>query len=47
MVHDGRSLLPELLDLTHEYGIRIRSVAIVAPDLESAFLHVTGTALRE
>ncbi|MXM64704.1 ATP-binding cassette domain-containing protein [Streptomyces sp. HUCO-GS316] len=47
VVKDARSLLPDLLDLAHEQGVGVRSVEIDEPDLESVFLHLTGTALRE
>ncbi|MBC9713888.1 ABC transporter ATP-binding protein [Streptomyces sp. TRM66268-LWL] len=47
VVKDGRSLLPELLDLAHQCQVPVRSVEIVEPDLETVFLHLTGTALRE
>ncbi|MCH0565724.1 MULTISPECIES: ABC transporter ATP-binding protein [unclassified Streptomyces] len=47
VVKDARSLLPELLDLAHRQGVHVRSVEIDEPDLETVFLHLTGTALRE
>lgn len=47
VVHDARSLLPELLDLAHRFEVHVRGVEIVEPDLEAVFLHLTGTALRE
>ncbi|MEV1063617.1 ABC transporter ATP-binding protein [Streptomyces sp. NPDC050263] len=48
IVKDARSLLPELFDLAREQGrLDIRGVEIDEPDLETVFLHLTGTALRE
>ncbi|MEU8925374.1 ABC transporter ATP-binding protein [Kitasatospora sp. NPDC048545] len=47
VVRDARSLLPRLLDLTRTCGVQVRSVQVVEPDLETVFLHLTGTALRE
>jgi ABC-2 type transport system ATP-binding protein len=44
---DGASLLPELLELAGRAGIRIKNVDVTSPDLETVFLHLTGTALRE
>ena len=47
LVHDGRSLLPAVLEAAERSGIPISSVDVVEPDLEAVFLHLTGTALRE
>ena len=43
----GRRLLPGVLELAERRGVAVRSVQVVEPDLESVFLHLTGTALRE
>ena len=47
LVHDGRRLLPAVLDAAERSGVPISSVDVVEPDLEAVFLHLTGTALRE
>jgi ABC-2 type transport system ATP-binding protein len=47
LVHDGRRLLPAVLDAAERAGAQVRSVQVVEPDLEAVFLHLTGTALRE
>ncbi len=47
LVLDGRRLLPAVLDAAERRGAAVRSVQVVEPDLESVFLHLTGTALRE
>jgi ABC-2 type transport system ATP-binding protein len=44
---DGASLLPDLLQAAGRAGIRIKNVDVTSPDLETVFLHLTGTALRE
>ncbi|HEU5471403.1 MAG TPA: ABC transporter ATP-binding protein [Actinophytocola sp.] len=43
----GRRLLPAVLELADRRGVTVRSVQVIEPDLESVFLHLTGTALRE
>ena len=47
LVHDGRNLLPGVLEVAERMGARISSVDVVEPDLEAVFLHLTGTALRD
>jgi len=47
LVHDGRKLLPAVLEAAERTGIRVSSVDVVEPDLEAVFLHLTGTALRD
>ena len=47
LVHDGRKLLPAVLEAAEHAGVRISSVDVVEPDLEAVFLHLTGTALRD
>jgi len=44
---DGRRLLPAVLEAAERTGAVVTSVEVVEPDLESVFLHLTGTALRE
>jgi ABC-2 type transport system ATP-binding protein len=43
----GRRLMPAVLELADRHGVAVRSVQVIEPDLESVFLHLTGTALRE
>jgi ABC-2 type transport system ATP-binding protein len=43
----GRRLMPAILELADRNGVAVSSVQVVEPDLESVFLHLTGTALRE
>jgi ABC-2 type transport system ATP-binding protein len=43
----GRRLMPAVLELADRCGVAVRSVQVIEPDLESVFLHLTGTALRE
>jgi ABC-2 type transport system ATP-binding protein len=47
LAHEGRRLLPRLLDLAESHRATVSSVEVVEPDLEAVFLHLTGTALRE
>lgn len=47
MVDDSNLVLPRLFDVALTQGVRITSVDIKEPNLESVFLHLTGRALRE
>jgi len=47
LVTDGNRLLPQLFETANQLGIRISSVEIQEPNLESVFLHLTGHALRD
>ncbi|HET9139931.1 ABC transporter ATP-binding protein [Actinophytocola sp.] len=47
LADSGRRLLPAVFDLADRRGVTVRSAQVVEPDLESVFLHLTGTALRE
>jgi linearmycin/streptolysin S transport system ATP-binding protein len=47
VARDGRSLLPDLIDLARTCDITVRGIDVAEPDLEAVFLHLTGTALRE
>ncbi|MGN6607576.1 MAG: ATP-binding cassette domain-containing protein [Jatrophihabitans sp.] len=47
VVDDGRRVLPAVLERAERDGVRVGSVQVIEPDLEAAFLHLTGTALRE
>jgi ABC-2 type transport system ATP-binding protein len=44
---DGRSVLPALVEAAERSGATLNSVEVSEADLESVFLHLTGTALRE
>lgn len=44
---DAGALLPALLSAVADAGLHVTSVGVAAPDLESAFLHITGKALRD
>ncbi|WP_436498333.1 ATP-binding cassette domain-containing protein [Actinokineospora sp. HUAS TT18] len=44
---DGRGLLPAVFAAAQRSGVGVRSAQVVEPDLETVFLHLTGTALRE
>jgi ABC-2 type transport system ATP-binding protein len=41
------SLLPEVLARVAAGGAAITSVAVIEPNLEAVFLHLTGKALRD
>ena len=47
LVDDSNKVLPRLFDAAAEKGVRITSVEIQVPNLESVFLHLTGKALRD
>jgi ABC-2 type transport system ATP-binding protein len=47
LVDDSEPLLPRLIEAARQVGSAVRSVTVREPDLESVFLHLTGTALRE
>lgn len=47
VVHEGRRFLPRLIEAAEHLDATINSIEVVEPDLESVFLHLTGTALRE
>jgi ABC-2 type transport system ATP-binding protein len=47
LMDDSNRVLPYLFESSTTAGIRITSVEIQEPDLESVFLHLTGRALRE
>ena len=44
---DGRSVLPSLVEAAARCGATLNSVEVSEADLESVFLQLTGTALRE
>lgn len=47
LANDSNFVLPELFELAAEAGVRITSVDIQEPNLETVFLHLTGRALRD
>ncbi len=47
LAENGREILAEVCGSVSALGIRIHSVEVQEPDLESVFLHLTGKALRE
>jgi ABC-2 type transport system ATP-binding protein len=47
LVDDSNRALPRLLEVAAQGGVRILSVDITEPNLESVFLHLTGRALRD
>ena len=47
LVADSNLILPRLFETAGRHSIRITSVDIQEPNLESVFLHLTGRALRD
>jgi ABC-2 type transport system ATP-binding protein len=47
LVDDSNRVLPRLFDAASNAGVRITSVDIQEPNLETVFLHLTGKALRD
>ena len=47
LVDDSNRVLPRLFDAAAKAGVRITSVDIQEPNLETVFLHLTGRALRD
>jgi len=47
LVDDSNRVLPRLFDAASKEGVRITSVDIQEPNLETVFLHLTGRALRD
>jgi ABC-2 type transport system ATP-binding protein len=47
LVDDSNITLPQLFEAATEHGVRIMSVEIQIPNLETVFLHLTGKALRD
>ncbi len=47
LVDDSNRVLPNLFEMAAANSIRITSVEIEIPNLESVFLHLTGRALRD
>lgn len=47
LVDDSNKVLPRLFEMAAQAGVRITSVEIQEPNLETVFLHLTGRALRD
>jgi len=47
LVDDSNRVLPHLFEAAAGAGVRITSVDIQEPNLESVFLHLTGKGLRD
>ena len=47
LVDDSNKVLPQLFETAAQAGVRIISVEIHEPNLETVFLHLTGRALRD
>ncbi len=47
LADDSNRVLPRLFEAASNSGVRITSVAIQEPNLETVFLHLTGRALRD
>lgn len=46
-VEAAEEVLPEVIAVAQKAGVRVRSVDIEEPNLESVFLHLTGRGLRD
>ena len=44
---DSNLVLPALFEIANAESVRITSVEIQEPNLETVFLHLTGRALRD
>jgi ABC-2 type transport system ATP-binding protein len=47
LVKDSNDALPSIFDAAAQSNVRITSVDIQEPNLETVFLHLTGRALRD
>jgi ABC-2 type transport system ATP-binding protein len=47
LADDSNRVLPRLFDAASATGVRITSIDVQEPNLESVFLHLTGRALRD
>jgi ABC-2 type transport system ATP-binding protein len=47
LADDSNRVLPRLFEVATSKGVRITSVEIQVPNLESVFLHLTGRAMRD
>ncbi len=47
VAEDSRGILPAVLEVAERAGFSVTSVDVTERDVETVFLHLTGTALRE
>jgi ABC-2 type transport system ATP-binding protein len=47
LVDDSNRVLPRLFEAANRAGVRVTSIDIQEPNLETVFLHLTGKALRD
>ncbi len=47
LVEDSNTVLPRLFEIANRASVRVLSVDIQEPNLETVFLHLTGRALRD
>ncbi len=47
LVDDGPRALAAIVDQLHERGLAVSNLEIIEPSLDTVFLHITGTALRD
>jgi ABC-2 type transport system ATP-binding protein len=47
LAEDGRSVLPDAIQIINAAGLGLQSIEIHEPTLEAVFLHLTGRALRD
>lgn len=47
LANDSNTVLPRVFEASNSAGVRITSVEIKEPNLETVFLHLTGRALRD
>lgn len=47
LVKDGHERVAAILETVYRAGVKVRSIQIVEPNLESVFLKLTGRALRD
>ncbi len=47
LAREGRSVLPDAIQIINQAGLSLQSVDVHEPTLEAVFLHLTGRALRD
>jgi ABC-2 type transport system ATP-binding protein len=47
LANDSNAILPQVFEIANAQGVRITSVEILEPNLETVFLHLTGRGLRD
>lgn len=47
LAEDGNAVLPALIAMANQAGVKVHSIEIREPNLEMVFLHLTGKALRD